>query len=365
APYDVSRTDFFRELNRFVTDTGAELAGVGAEDVIADPDVLRRFDSFVITDRFLPEPADGGSWSAEEARAFADAVRAFASDGGNVVLTDGAVAGLAALDVGIEADAVTRGVYYAGYVDFNDGSEPTFDRHPLTENLAQEGTASGRQTLDGEQYYDRRQTYEPVPMGFLVGGPRNCRSGCDAPIWVVDEAAWTGAGGLHLGRSYVRPGPQGGKGWDGVSLGELPLGDGVVRIVGALLPEPTQDNFHPYGLSSFGLTYTGYQLFENATTWRNPGRDTGGDEPTEGRPGAVPPDDRGKGKGQGQGKPGDHAAGAGLTASAGPTATGGLSLVTSATDRVGGIPASAVVLALLGLLAVGVRVRRRGPSTDA
>jgi hypothetical protein len=140
-----------------------------------------------------------------------------------------------------------------------------------------------------------------VPMGYLVGAPASCNSGCDAPIWVVDEEAWTSAGGEHLGRSFVRGGPNDSTGWDGVSLGELPLGDGVVRIIGALLPEPTQDNFHPYGLASYGLTYTGYQLFENTTTWDNPGR-TDTTDPQD-------PDDEGDdrpGKRKGHDKGGDH-----------------------------------------------------------
>jgi hypothetical protein len=181
--------------------------------------------------------------------------------------------GAALADVaGLPADAVTSGVFYAGYADFFDGDEATFDTHPMTEDLDREGTASGRQTLDGTQYYHRRQTYEPVPLGYVVGPPASCPSGCDAPNWVVDQDAWQEAGGLSLGRTFVRPGPEGGDGWDGVSVGELPLGDGVVRVIGGLLPEPTQENFHPYGLSSYALTYTGYQLFENATTWTNPTR---------------------------------------------------------------------------------------------
>jgi hypothetical protein len=271
APYDVSRTDFFDDLNDFVAASGDELVGLSAEQIATEPELLRTFDTFVVADRFVTGGTDAGG-------GYAEAVEAFVRTGGNLVLTDAAIDGLASLDTGIPADAIRRGVYYAGYIDFNDGERPTFDEHPLTEGIAREGTASGRQTLDGTPYYDRRQTYEPVPTGHLVGGPATCTSGCDAPISVVDPAAWEAAGGTNLGRSYVRPGPEGGTGFAGVSLGELPLGEGTVRIIGALLPEPTQDNFHPYGLSSHALTYTGYQLFENATAWANPGRT----EPSDG-----------------------------------------------------------------------------------
>ncbi len=273
APYDVSRTDFFRDLNEFVSASGSELVGLTVEQIAGDPGLLRTFDTFVVADRFTTAAAD-----LERDTAYAAALRTFVSSGGNLVLTDGAIAGLPALDIGIPADAVRHGVYYAGYIDFNDGTGPTFGEHELTRDIARDGTASGRQTLDGTRYYDRRQTYEPVPTGHLVGGPATCTSGCDAPIHVVDPAAWEAAGGTNLGRSYVRPGPRGGTGFAGVSLGELPVEAGTIRIIGALLPEPTTDNFHPYGLSSHALTYTGYQLFENVTTWDNPGRT----EPSDG-----------------------------------------------------------------------------------
>ncbi|MEX1163224.1 MAG: M14 family zinc carboxypeptidase [Nitriliruptor sp.] len=265
AAYDVSRIDFFRDLNDFMAASGSELVGLSVDQIAADPDLLRTFDTFVVADRFVT----GGSPHGGE---YADAVESFVRTGGNLVLTDGAVAGLAALDIGIPADAIRRGVYYAGYIDFNDGTGPTFGEHELTQEIARDGTASGRQTLDGTRYYDRRQTFEPVPTGHLVGGPSTCSSGCDAPINVVDPGAWDAAGGTNLGRSYVRPGPQGGAGFAGVSLGELPVEAGTIRIIGALLPEPTTENFHPYGLSSHALTYTGYQLFENATAWENAGR---------------------------------------------------------------------------------------------
>jgi hypothetical protein len=272
APYDVSRIDFFRDLNEFVGASGRQLVGLSVDQIAADPDLLRTFDTFVVADRFVTGDTDDDAVAA-----YTDAVERFVRSGGNLLLTDGAVEGLAALGTGIAPEAIDRGVYYAGYIDFNDGDGPTFGAHPLTQDIQRDGTASGRQTLAGTRYYDRRQTYEPVPTGHLVGGPSTCSSGCDAPISIIDPAAWQAAGGLNLGRSYVRPGPEGGDGFAGVSLGELPLGDGAIRIIGALLPEPTQDNFHPYGLSSHALTYTGYQLFENATDWENAGRIDRGD----------------------------------------------------------------------------------------
>jgi hypothetical protein len=304
-PYDVSRMDFFTGLNEFVGGDGEELTALSVDEILADPGVLRTFDTVVAADRFMPPRANGEGYEAGERQAYAEAIGDFAESGGNLVLTDGAVTALSEL-AGISDEAIRRGVYYAGYVDFHDWESETFDQHPLTEEIRKPGTARGRQTLDGEQYYNRHQTYEPVPVGYLVGGPTNCSSGCDAPNWTVEREAWEGAGGLTLGRSYVRPGPGGGQGWAGVTLGELDAGEGVIRVIGGLLPEPTAENFHPYGLSSYGLTWTGYQLFENATTWENPNRveptepDSGDGGPRQGPPeGKGPPDGQGPPAGRG------------------------------------------------------------------
>lgn len=36
----------------------------------------------------------------------------------------------------------------------------------------------------------------------------------------------------------------------------------------ALLPDPSEENHHPYGLASYALTHTRYQLFENLVAWQ-------------------------------------------------------------------------------------------------
>ncbi|MEX0836146.1 MAG: hypothetical protein WD010_08650, partial [Nitriliruptor sp.] len=87
AAYDVSRIDFFRDLNDFMAASGSELVGLSVDQIAADPDLLRTFDTFVVADRFVT----GGSPHGGE---YADAVESFVRTGGNLVLTDGAVAGL-------------------------------------------------------------------------------------------------------------------------------------------------------------------------------------------------------------------------------------------------------------------------------
>jgi uncharacterized repeat protein (TIGR01451 family) len=58
-----------------------------------------------------------------------------------------------------------------------------------------------------------------------------------------------------------------------VTLGELPMGAGRIRIIGPLLPMPTESYYHPFGLASYALTYTGYQVLNNALQWQRPGTD--------------------------------------------------------------------------------------------
>jgi CARDB protein len=55
-----------------------------------------------------------------------------------------------------------------------------------------------------------------------------------------------------------------------VTLGELALGRGVVRVIGAVLPIPTEHYYHPFGLANYAVTYSGYQVLQNALQWERP-----------------------------------------------------------------------------------------------
>jgi hypothetical protein len=94
-----------------------------------------------------------------------------------------------------------------------------------------------------------------VPIGYAIqdeaGGDFN-----SSPVWAVDQIAWEQAGGRTVGITTA----------DQATLGELELGNGNVRIIGALLPMPTEQYYHPFGLANYSLTYTGYQLLQNALT---------------------------------------------------------------------------------------------------
>ncbi len=180
--------------------------------------------------------ADVAKWGAE--------LRRFVENGGNLVLTDGAVRNLAHMGV-VGREFINTFTAYAGYIGFTrDGVSDTYS-DPLAENVNQPGAAEGPN--------HRHQTYEPVPLGFAIQDD----SGADfngSPIWSVDQIEWERLGGRTAG---ITTGDQ-------VTLGELRLGQGTIRIVGALAPMPTQQYYHPFGLASYALTYTGYQLLNNA-----------------------------------------------------------------------------------------------------
>jgi hypothetical protein len=271
APYDVSRTDFFEELNTYTPAKG-RLAAVKAADIANGTRLLDRYDTVVVADRFAP-----GGLSAKQQGRYAAALKRFVERGGNLVLTDGALGGLPSLVPGIGADKVKSGVYYAGWMDFADAEGETYERHPLAKGVNKEGTAEGVDSVGDETFEHRHQTYEPVPLGFYVdqSGSANAdctQARCDSPNWVVDQAAWEAAGGSTAARTLARLGtePEDEGTVTGTSLGELRLGKGVIRMAGALLPEPTEQNYHPFGLSSYALTYTGYQVFENLVAYQRP-----------------------------------------------------------------------------------------------
>jgi len=229
-PYDVSRMQFFEDLNLYADNP---LTAIRVPDVLSGATELATFDTVILNEDPMPEGDDTEPWFA--------ALEEFVREGGNLVLTDGALPALAELGV-VAADDVFVAPHYVGSVEtFLDAA------HPLNANLR--GVAS--------------QTYDTVPIGYTFGGNLD-----SAPNWKVDQAAWEAAGGTTTGVHG-----------DGATIyGEVPLGEGRVRILGALLPNPTEEGYHPFGLLNYAVTYTGYTLLQNMLTWDNPAQvlDVGG-----------------------------------------------------------------------------------------
>ena len=53
-----------------------------------------------------------------------------------------------------------------------------------------------------------------------------------------------------------------------VSYGEIKLGKGRIRFLGAVLPMPTDKFDNPFGVADYSLTYSGYQLLNNMLNWQ-------------------------------------------------------------------------------------------------
>lgn len=221
-PYSATRMNFFRALS---DDASEPLSPVRVGEVLGGEKRLERFDSLVLADEAMPEGRDRAAWFA--------ALRAWVSAGGNLVLTDAALKALPELGV-LKPEHVTMERHYVGFADFTDRT------HPLNAGLR--GVAS--------------QTYDTVPIGFAFGAQDT------APNWKLDQAAWEAAGGTT----------QATNGTGRTIYGELALGKGRIRVLGALLPQPTEAFYHPYGLQDHAVTYTGYTLLQNMLRHRNPAR---------------------------------------------------------------------------------------------
>jgi hypothetical protein len=213
-PYRATRMRFFRDLHRYAP----RLLGVQPNSV-AVPGRLRGLDALVITEH------DAG---VDPRR-----LETFVRGGGTLVLTDGAVRTLAKV-TGVPADAIVRQTSDPGTdLPHMDADSRDFT-HPLLAGL-------NRPEIYAEQLY------EPVPVGFSLddGAP---------PWWAVDQDAFEAAGGRVAALDQRGT----------VMLGDVAMGAGRVVVIGGLLPQPSEDDFHPYGLADYSVTSTGYQVLLNA-----------------------------------------------------------------------------------------------------
>jgi hypothetical protein len=173
------------------------------------------------------------------------AIRAWVEGGGDLVLTDEA---LRFLDLaGVTSGAADVAQRYMGGIKM-DLAHPVF--YPLQD------TAEPRNVRGGV-----KQTYEPTPIGFETGANA-------APNWFLDPAkfgALDGAtvAGLECGTPRLDDPCTG----NGVALGSVPLGAGRIQFIGALLPDPTEEFYHPYGLDPYATTYSGNQVLRNMLLW--------------------------------------------------------------------------------------------------
>ncbi len=211
------------------------------------PQTLRGTITFSATPGFMP-PTYPTTRTAAQADSYYAKLKAFANGGGNLILTDGAARALSHLGIGGVNDVKPVAVY-APYIEFNNSGSPTYS-DPLAANVNQPGAAEGPS--------NRHQTVEPVPLGYAIQDAAG-NNASTSFTWAVRRGAWTTAGGRIAGTIS-----------DQVSLGEITLGSGRIRFVGALLPDPEERYDHPYGLANYALTYSGWQVFENVVQWHRP-----------------------------------------------------------------------------------------------
>ena len=242
APYDVTNTDYFRDARKIVRQPVVEVPA-GSPEKYAES-----LGSLVVSDTT--------STSVGHLRAFAEA-------GGNLVLTDSALTMLPEL-AGIPATAIKQGHAYVGYADLDKA-------HPWLEGLHKRA----------------RQLFDPVGLGYPLlmerdqywpcGADGACEASVtqnSAPIWFVDRATWEGKGGQTIGtvdppadRKY------GGEGaaTDKTEIGSMPLGKGRVVIFGGLLPQPSEDSTHWFGLNPYTISVTGQQMLMRALSYKREG----------------------------------------------------------------------------------------------
>jgi hypothetical protein len=205
------------------------------------------------TDGVPAQEGGTGAYSKSEKDAWFAKLTEWVDAGGNLVLTDGSLRALGEL-TGVPGSKVRRQTVYAGQTAFSTGTGDTLT-DPLAANVDQPGSrfSTGK----------RRQMYEPTPLGFSI---QNQASGSDeshARQYDIDRAAFEAAGGRVAGTSADSGTRDAAAVFTRVTLGEIPVGKGQVRVAGALLPQPTTEFDHPLGLEPYSTTYTGYIVVAN------------------------------------------------------------------------------------------------------
>ena len=217
--YDVTNQKWFTDTSRLMGDE--PFLPLLPADIANDPATLDAVDTLVLADIAVPQDAQG---RAVDTAAYFANIRAWVERGGNLVLTDRAVHSL--VDLGVVEQGSTSDIrVYQPYADFQDRA------HPMAEGLRT----------------NARQLVEAATLGYGIGNSAS-------PMTIVDQAAFTAAGGEIVGTT----------GANRVSVGQLPLGEGQIRVVGGALPMPTEENDHRYGLRNYGMTYSGLFLMENS-----------------------------------------------------------------------------------------------------
>ena len=266
-PYASTSMQYYRDLAKYTT---TPLKPISVRDV-KDRAGFKKLDTIVVTNR------------ANQSKSFWESLRRFANRGGNVVLTDKAIKGLAKFGL-VTDDQVGRVLQDAGKISDIDRS------HPLLEGVT---------GIFGQTYFE-------VSLGYPFGV-----EGDQSPAWFVDTEAWEAAGGTTAATAG-----------DGTALGSIELGKGTLSVFGAVLPDASQKWPHTQGLADYALTYGANAVMVNAMTHGQvegaggKGTGSGDNDGEDGSGGGVGDEGEGRGDGAGGGV-GDDGDGRGLPATGG------------------------------------------------
>jgi len=268
AAFSASSMDFFDDLNRYIPNAADRAEGVTVQDVIANPAALDRFDSLVVVNTigrrsFL---VDRLGLTGAEADAYFAALRGYAERGGNLLLTDASLSALGEMGVVSEAQirdglASTTARGQAASYQFNvAGRGNVCNVDPLLADVCLPGTAGGT----------TRVAVEPTPLGYPPDGTLDNEASARLRQWWVTRSAWETGCGKDLPVQCTSALMLGGE----AGIGERHVGDGVIRIVGAMFPDPS---FKPgpsrdmrFGLQSYALSFSAWQIFLNLVDYERP-----------------------------------------------------------------------------------------------
>jgi hypothetical protein len=221
-------------------------------------------DPFTGTVEFEAEkPPPGSTFSAAQKDTWIGKLRDWVSGGGNLVLTDGALKAVSEL-TSVPGPAINERVVYVGQTSFQVCDEFSEDGTTCTTKETVEDPLSKNVVQLGARFNSgmRRQTFEPTPLGFAI----QSEDGGDASFarqFDIKQQDWVAAGGRPVGGSANSGARDAEAVPERTTLGEMPLGQGKIRILGALLPQPSNEYDHPLGVEPYSVTYTGYILFCN------------------------------------------------------------------------------------------------------
>jgi hypothetical protein len=131
---------------------------------------------------------------------------------------------------------------------------------PLLVEVCLPGTAGG----------STRVAVEPTPLGYAPDGTLDNEASGRLRQWWVQRAAWEANCGKATVAECTAALMLGGE----TGIGERDQGLGVVRIVGAMFPDP---NFAPnaardmrFGLQDYALSFSAWQVFLNLVDYERP-----------------------------------------------------------------------------------------------